>query len=278
MGSSALSETKMRIETVLVTPALASKWLENNKGNRHITPNRVKLYASDMKAGRWALSPQGVIRSHEGKLLDGQHRLSAVVAADCSVLMSVIYCDAEMIKNLDGGQARTAGDLLTMSGSKNANLVASVGKTILAFNLGSVSLLNGVSPSGRSGAAKGNSSMISRREVVDFCETNAPLLAQLSEAALSVYRLASMRLMTATEIAFLLWYFGNTDQALKFLTSVFAGVGLMPGSAELAMRRILEQRHEKERVISSVDMLQYFKLAFDKSQKGEVVKLLKIVK
>lgn len=78
-------------ETVTVTPELAEFWLKANTRNRHVRKSRVKQYARDMAAGRWLFNTQGVTFGTDGSLIDGQHRLSAVVLAGVPVTMVVWF-------------------------------------------------------------------------------------------------------------------------------------------------------------------------------------------
>jgi len=106
----------VKTEVVNMSPELASTLLNNNNNNRNIRKNHVQTLAGMMKRGEWVLSPQGVIvHSTSGRLLDGQHRLSAVVAAGVSVPMMVFYTSDEGIfKVLDQGVKRSTGDIFSI--------------------------------------------------------------------------------------------------------------------------------------------------------------------
>ena len=69
----------MHSELLTITPNEASKYLANNPANRKINESVVRAMAEDMKAGRWMQTHQGIAISKTGRLLDGQHRLSAVI-------------------------------------------------------------------------------------------------------------------------------------------------------------------------------------------------------
>lgn len=76
--------------TVLVTPDLAALWLEYRMPNRRLIESVVDKYANDMLSGSWHENHfQGIAFTREGKLLDGQHRLAAIVKSGCSILMKV---------------------------------------------------------------------------------------------------------------------------------------------------------------------------------------------
>lgn len=78
-------------EVMLVTPALAARWLEkNHPSNRPVAWRRVEAFANDMRMGAWKLTHQGICFDADGYLIDGQHRLQAVANADVAVLMLVV--------------------------------------------------------------------------------------------------------------------------------------------------------------------------------------------
>lgn len=80
----------MEIQTEVVTPEKAQKWLEFNTRNRTLSRRKVKLYADDMRKHRWTLHHQGIAFYDNGELADGQHRLAAVVESDKTVTMVVV--------------------------------------------------------------------------------------------------------------------------------------------------------------------------------------------
>lgn len=78
--------------TVLVTPELALSLLgKNRKNQRPLAARRVREMARAMKTGGW-ISNGDVIRiDKNGSLIDGQHRLSAVVLANIPVELEIRY-------------------------------------------------------------------------------------------------------------------------------------------------------------------------------------------
>lgn len=102
----------MRQDIIKVTPKLAQAWLEKNiSSNRTVRSADVSRYARDMRAGKWMLNPQGIIFNESGNLIDGQHRLWAVIAADTAVDM-VVWFDVpdNMLHVIDSGVARKMTD------------------------------------------------------------------------------------------------------------------------------------------------------------------------
>lgn len=119
----------MRIEIILVTPELAAEWLQSNTNNRNVKRWTVEQYARDMSAGRWAMTGDPIRFAPDGRLLDGQHRLMAVVKSQVAVEMVVIRgLDPSSQIVMDIGPSRTGGDALKLTGHRSVNQLASVAK------------------------------------------------------------------------------------------------------------------------------------------------------
>ena len=76
-------------KVVEVTPDMATKWLEGNVHNRRIRQPEVNKFSRDMKAGKWYVTHQGIAFDEKGTLVDGQHRLWAIIESGCTVPMMV---------------------------------------------------------------------------------------------------------------------------------------------------------------------------------------------
>ncbi|WBV45528.1 ParB/RepB/Spo0J family partition protein [Pseudoroseomonas cervicalis] len=69
----------LSIETI--TPEMAEAYLGHNTRNRKIVAAHVDAIARDIRAGNWMMNAQPICFSRSGRLLNGQHRLSAVIQA-----------------------------------------------------------------------------------------------------------------------------------------------------------------------------------------------------
>lgn len=115
------------MEIVTVSPNQAEKWLDANTHNRSVVNSVVTAYARDMANGRWALNGEAVKIAVDGTILDGQHRLLAVVQADVKVPMLIVTgLEPETQKTMDSGRKRTFSDNLRIDGTVNAAVVASI--------------------------------------------------------------------------------------------------------------------------------------------------------
>lgn len=104
-------------KTMTVTPEQAAKWLSHNVANRTVRTARVREYAVAMTEGRWLYTADPIRFDEDGRLIDGQHRLMALVKAGVPIEMHVVRGLArEAQDKVDTGAARTASDALKVRG------------------------------------------------------------------------------------------------------------------------------------------------------------------
>lgn len=111
-------EPDVKIERI--TPGKAREYLGFNTHNRSLRNRVVMAYANDMRAGDWLWNGESVKFAQDGTLLDGQHRLAAVVEADVPVRMLVIRgLPNRTQETMDGGAKRKFSDVLKLRGEKH---------------------------------------------------------------------------------------------------------------------------------------------------------------
>lgn len=121
-----------KIETV--TPELAREWLSNNGINRPLKHWRVRAITNDIKADKWALNGETIIISAEGKLLNGQHRATAISKADKAVPTLVVYgVPDDLMPTIDQGVQRSHGDVFGIQGIKYPRLSATVARLLWEY-------------------------------------------------------------------------------------------------------------------------------------------------
>ena len=111
----------------LVTPERASELLSRNLGNRPVSDGRVTTYATAMRMGRWRTTPEPIILGLQDELLNGQHRLLALIRAGTAVEMTLSAgWPAEIFAVLDSGAKRSSADRLHGIGYQNCNILAAM--------------------------------------------------------------------------------------------------------------------------------------------------------
>jgi hypothetical protein len=110
-----------------VTPDLATRWLEGNVHNRPLRQSTVERYARDMADGKWRLTHQGIAFDDSEQLIDGQHRLWAVVESKSTIEFLVTRgLDMSAQEYIDGGEKRTTTDVLSLRGEKASPLTTGI--------------------------------------------------------------------------------------------------------------------------------------------------------
>jgi hypothetical protein len=79
----------VRNRVVTITPARAAELLAANSTNRPLSRAVVHGFAEAMRRGEWMVTHQGIAFDVHGVLVDGQHRLAAIIDADQSVELTV---------------------------------------------------------------------------------------------------------------------------------------------------------------------------------------------
>lgn len=109
-----LTEEAERLD-VMVDPDTAMIWLRRNRHNRKVSNGTVQRYADDMLAGNWPYTHQGIAFDRYGELLDGQHRLHAIIASGCTIPMQVsVNMPPEVKRAIDQGKSRTCADVAAL--------------------------------------------------------------------------------------------------------------------------------------------------------------------
>ena len=125
------------IERVEITPEKANKMLDNlYEHQRPYLDRTAQRYAADMIDGKWQVeNPSPIVISDTGKLIDGQHRLHAVVISKVTVPMYVATGVPESVyRSIDSGTIRTVPHRLNMPQKQN---IAAVAKRIASLRRGS---------------------------------------------------------------------------------------------------------------------------------------------
>ncbi|MET8269468.1 hypothetical protein [Streptomyces sp. NPDC005096] len=113
------------MEVLSVSPELAAQWLTLNTNNRPLSKNTVQQLAAQIQRGEWQLTHQGIAFDEDDVLIDGQHRLAAIVKAGTTVPLTVTHgVPRTAFTVMDTGRKRTGRDALALVGEANATHLA----------------------------------------------------------------------------------------------------------------------------------------------------------
>lgn len=165
-------------ELVHVTPEMAVAWLNKNTKNRTLRERKVSTYAAQMYSGDWMVTGDGPKFDVNGRLINGQHTLKAVVDSGQTVPMFVfhnMHPDSQLV--MDTGAKRTVADALKFAGIKGANL------NILAAAV-RIGILWEEGWYRRSGQASNAAREVTSLETLEWLESNKDAIAAAHTADL----------------------------------------------------------------------------------------------
>ena len=174
---------KSTIETV--TPDIAKRYLRINGHNRPISKGVVEKYAYAMIAEQWELNGEPIILDENNVLMDGQHRLQAVVMADIPVDMLIVTgVNKKCFDTINTGKNRSASDVLSIEGfaPNTARIAASTARLNINFNRKTGRINTGVLASARasnhhvSEHVRGNVELVDAVEhILSYPTRNSPI-------------------------------------------------------------------------------------------------------
>lgn len=116
---------------------MAEGWLKKNPNNRSINEKIVREYTTEMLQGAWKANGDAIKFDFNGNLLDGQHRLTALVLSKTThELLVVTDLEPEVFDTLDVGIRRSAANTLEVKKVPNFNRVASALMVISMYDRG----------------------------------------------------------------------------------------------------------------------------------------------
>ncbi len=231
----------MRFKVETITPERARKMLDRTEqlgfSNRSLVRARVEKLAHAMVTDQWMITHQGIALRDDGAVIDGQHRLAAIIMSDTAVDILVTR-DAvpDTFTVVDTARARTTADSLKIAGFTDTNVLSAIVRGYIAYE----------QVVGTTLSFEKETRMTTTADVVAFLDEHDHREAALG--ALSVGRstagaLARYGLSSPIGVAVLVMRLHPNDLGQTTVAEFFArtqdGAMLAPASPILALRRWL---------------------------------------
>lgn len=103
----------MEVKTMMITPELAKRWISKSKGNprwanQMYDHRRVDIISKDIVNGNWNPGNGAIVFDEKDTLVDGHHRLAAIIKAEIPVESIVIFGVTEKgLVHIDDQKTRT---------------------------------------------------------------------------------------------------------------------------------------------------------------------------
>lgn len=257
-GSANANELSVSIELVEVSPEMAEQILERNDRNRGIAGQVVDKYARDMRAGNWALNGQTIKIGKSGRLLDGQHRLSACIKAEVPFKAIVVRgLDEEVFDTFDLGAARSLSSILGDRGEINTALLAGTLRKVWLVEM-EVATAKTVQPS--------------VNELLDALERH-PSIRESVKLGRKLKEIGP-----PSQLCALHYWCGRVDKerADDFFERLFDGANLMSGNPILPVRdSLLKDKYNSKRTMPDAERMALVIKAWNLVFEGKSAKQVK---
>lgn len=225
-------------ERIDVTPIMAERFLLRNTNNRKVRHPHVLNLAEAMKRGDFVFNGDTIVFDEKGDLLDGQHRLMAVVESNTTQKFLIVYNVSRDVQDTkDRNEGRTVSDALSQAGYGHSSHLAGAAKNLRAFEDGGLGWVN----------ARGRFHPRDAKLVLK----NHPELTE-SVAFIMNHRKGLNRVCRAwSTLSCLHYIFSAVDPAAadEFFARLSDGVGLGLTSPVLHLReRLIEDRASQSRL------------------------------
>jgi hypothetical protein len=128
-------QISVSIEEFTVTDAVEA--LVSTALNRPMSRPNVARIAASIKRGEWIFNGETVVFDAANNLIQGQHRMHAVIATETPIVCLVVRgIDAKAFMTFDSGKVRSAPDALAIDGHKNVNRLAAGARCYLRLTEG----------------------------------------------------------------------------------------------------------------------------------------------
>lgn len=220
-------EAPIRTSWERIDSEQALLYLGTVKKNRRVYQAKVNQYARAMKSGRWRETAGDSLRfDTNGVLMDGQHRMWAVLEADGEIVFRVDRgLPPEDLYVIDTGRVRTLANFLQIDGEINAVLLGSSITLLMAYEQTGI-------------CARSTLGILSSiQESMDFFHDHAPNIRSSVKLADPIRRL----FRGGSKWAVLHYTFVNIDpkDTEDFFQKLKSGENLAVGDPIFALRRKL---------------------------------------
>lgn len=121
----------------LITPEKASQLVSQNSfKNRPVNWRHVDLLAHFMRKGKFKLNGETIKLDIEGNVIDGQHRLLAIIRSNTPQAVAVARnLDPEVFDTIDKGRKRTDANILSIKDEKNTVTLSAALSIVRAYEI-----------------------------------------------------------------------------------------------------------------------------------------------
>ena len=226
----------MKAYEICITPKIAAEILRNNPLNRPLKRHHVDFLAKEILNGNWKFNGDAIRITNDNRLLDGQHRLAAVVKANMAINTILIDdLDPDVFNTIDCGIKRNAGDMLAIRGEKNSRNNAAA-----LFLVGAILEKNGNLYAMHGWGKSSNSEILKLYDLYPDINQSFIKWGSISKGIVPLSVSTAMHYLFSRK---------HRDKADEFFSLLESGEGLESGNPILLLRkRLIENACAKSKI------------------------------
>lgn len=254
--------SKAEVEIVNVSPAKAAEWLMRNTHNRPIRRQHIATLLRAIEKNEWRLGNDAIAFDSNGVLLNGQHRLTAIVESGKTLPVMVVRgLDPKAQFAMDTGKKRAAHEQFSFLGIQGGGSKAALCRGLLNYD-------------DKDGLATGSNVYVTTEEIIDLCRGD-----ELLDVAMTFSNGLSRRIpggrTTAVALGYYLILNAWPEKVPAFHEQLADGVELTKNSPILRLRNLLLSGQMKQNTgVDRRKLLACFLKAFNLWIDGAEVEVL----
>lgn len=225
----------------LITPQIAEKYLSTNIGHqRNVTMSHQLHLKQQMEKGQWLMTGEPIIFDGDGRLIDGQHRLRALIAANRSIEFVITRgVPTDSFVAINRGKPRSNANIFAIHGAKNHTATASCVANVLNYRRALTTTITSKDGKKKKGGSLNSYIRSSSADLIKEYDSNPAKYDDAIHIAMSAKRICTMSISSSVAALAMIDAGHTVHEVSDFWESVKVGAGLDEGDPILTLRNKL---------------------------------------
>ena len=210
-------KSDISVSLVYITPEIAEHYLSYNTQNRKESVKSINFLTQQMNKGLFIENGESIVFDKNMKLTDGQHRLMAIINSGKSYHIPVVKgVNIKSMATYDTGKNRSAADVLSINGFKNANLLSTFIKLINKYEKNGSKASKPLSYS--------RDEQLTNQQILNYCKDNYDWLYRIILDVTNIYVKSEIKVISKSYFCYMVYMIGgkNPDQMVyEFMKNIY---------------------------------------------------------
>jgi len=195
-------KSDISVSLVYITPEIAEHYLSYNTQNRKESVSSINFLTQQMNKGLFIENGESIVFDKNMKLTDGQHRLMAIIKSGKSYHIPVVKgVNIKSMATYDTGKNRSAADVLSINGFKNANLLSTFIKLINKYEKNGSKASKPLSYS--------RDEQLTNQQILNYCKDNYDWLYRIILDVTNIYVKSEIKVISKSYFCYMVYMIGG---------------------------------------------------------------------